>query len=63
MEDGELIAEKDTNMQTYAPTTPLEEVPENLRGLAEILWTPEIIADYQSRFPELVEEEPPAEPA
>ena len=66
LRDDEPIAELETAYATYTPVTPLEEVPEKLRDFAMVLWTAEIIEEYEHRHPPepVVEEhEHPHEPA
>ena len=49
MRGVEAVTKEELDSAVYTPGTPLSEVPEKLRGLAEVLWTPEIIAEYQQR--------------
>ncbi len=51
IKNGNAIAEKDVAWFTYTPVTPIEEIPEKFRGIAESLWTPEIIKEYIDRHP------------
>ena len=56
------IAEKDVKWVSYEPSTPLDEVPEKFRAIAEVLWTEEIIEEYIERHP-APPEEPEPDPA
>lgn len=50
MEDGEQIS-KTYHRSSLVPGQDLTGVPDNVKAIADVVWTPEVVSAYQAQIP------------
>jgi hypothetical protein len=50
MEDGMQISQTYHRL-TFSPISNLNDLPNNVKAIADVVWTPEVVSAYQAQIP------------